>query len=268
MGLRRLALAFAVLLTAALPAAAASRGGNGGEGIAIRGVAYDAATGMVEVRMRWHRQELRRGGGDAGHVLLWAGADSDAPTLLRSEAIALGRDHRTRHPFRLTPREQALLESGGARVATIHKHDDDGGLFDRAYVAVATLPPVSVTPPSGASSRSDAAAADADCSVVAPGLYLEGCDFSGMDLSHMDLNGMDLAYTNLSYANLSYTNLYRARLTSANVAYANLSHADLTRADLSFATLRGANVTGAAMAATFCRTTMPDGTTNNANCPN
>ena len=48
----------------------------------------------------------------------------------------------------------------------------------------------------------------------------------------------------------------------ASLSYANLSGADLSRANLFDANLREANVKGA----TFCNTTMPDGTINNSDC--
>jgi uncharacterized protein YjbI with pentapeptide repeats len=59
----------------------------------------------------------------------------------------------------------------------------------------------------------------------------------------------------------------------ADLSYANLSGADLTAADLEYSTLDGANLSGASLrraqmtGAHFCNTTMPDGSTNNANCP-
>ena len=54
----------------------------------------------------------------------------------------------------------------------------------------------------------------------------------------------------------------RASLSYANLSGADLTEANLSRANLFDANLREANVKGA----TFCNTTMPDGTINNSGC--
>ena len=62
------------------------------------------------------------------------------------------------------------------------------------------------------------------------------------DLTEAYLSGADLVFTNLSGA--------------------NLSGADLNEVNLSAANLEGANLTETS----FCETTMPNGTINNAGC--
>ena len=74
--------------------------------------------------------------------------------------------------------------------------------------------------------------------------------------------GCDLSGAVLNRANLEGANLHRAHLSNANLLKANLTHTNLSRANLFDANLREANVKGA----TFCTTTMPDGTINNSGC--
>lgn len=67
---------------------------------------------------------------------------------------------------------------------------------------------------------------------------------------------------------LSGANLAGADLSGANLSYSDLSGADLARANLWSANLFGADTEGADFAdAIYCSTTMPDGSINNANCP-
>jgi uncharacterized protein YjbI with pentapeptide repeats len=74
--------------------------------------------------------------------------------------------------------------------------------------------------------------------------------------------GADLSGCNLTGANLAGARLHHANLTDANLTDANLTRADMYSTILWRADLTGANLS----AAHFCQTTMPDGTTNNANC--
>jgi hypothetical protein len=74
---------------------------------------------------------------------------------------------------------------------------------------------------------------------------------------------------------LFFTNLSGASLTDANLSGANLNSADLSGVDLRGVDLSGVDLSDAAFAtkaenldrATFCNTTMPDGTVNNRDCP-
>ena len=88
-----------------------------------------------------------------------------------------------------------------------------------------------------------------------------------------DLSRAFLVDKDLSEANLTEANLTGADLTNANLTDANLSRANLTEANLMNVNFTGANLTEAvldgtynAKKATYCNTTMPDGTVNNSNC--
>ncbi len=100
-----------------------------------------------------------------------------------------------------------------------------------------------------------------------------GCDLSGSDLRwaavyeaelggapnlvNGDLSGADLSGANLYGANLQGTRFVGATLTGATLSWSDMSSANLTGADMTDAKLDGV---------IFCRTTMPDGAENNANC--
>lgn len=126
-----------------------------------------------------------------------------------------------------------------------------------------------------------------------PGHHLRGVDIRYLNLWYANLRGADLARANLNYVSARYANLrgadlshasmyvvvlIRAELNGANLPYANLSrdtltNADLRDADLSHANLREANLRNANLLgaflrdAKFCKTIMPDGHTNNSDCP-
>jgi hypothetical protein len=117
-----------------------------------------------------------------------------------------------------------------------------------------------------------------------------GCDMSGGNFagykwrfSHKDLTDINLTGailkekyfvgSNLTRANLTGANLTGANLWGVNLTDANLSRANLTKATLTNVNFTGANLTEAvldvtwnAIKATYCRTTMPDGTVNNSGC--
>jgi uncharacterized protein YjbI with pentapeptide repeats len=126
---------------------------------------------------------------------------------------------------------------------------------------------------------------------------LPGANLQGANLQGAELNGANLERANLIYADLSSGNLIGANLKRANLRSADLRSADLIYADMAFANLQGANLTGADLygvnliganlayadltnadlsvknlntvdttATTFCRTIMPDGSTNNSGC--
>ena len=78
------------------------------------------------------------------------------------------------------------------------------------------------------------------------------------DLSGVNLKGAYLYAENLTRANLTGANLTRAWLSGVNLTDANLTGADLTDAE----NFNTANTTGAK----FCKTVMPDGSTNNSGC--
>jgi uncharacterized protein YjbI with pentapeptide repeats len=124
-----------------------------------------------------------------------------------------------------------------------------------------------------------------DCSQVprVPGADLSNCDLAGVDLTRVNLevatlSNADLTGATLRAAFLVDATMFKATLTGANLTVADLRGANLTGADLgdanledadlTDATLRGANLTRANLMFTFfCRTTMPDGSINNADCP-
>jgi len=100
------------------------------------------------------------------------------------------------------------------------------------------------------------------------GAYLGWADLSRAALFAANLSGASLVRANLSGAYLVRANLSGAYLTEANLIKAGLSEADLSGADLSGANLEAANLSGASLERVkFCRTTMPDGTLNNRDCP-
>ena len=82
---------------------------------------------------------------------------------------------------------------------------------------------------------------------------LRGADLTGADLRKADLTGADLRQANLTNANLADTTLYQADLREADLTGANLTFADIEETKLE--------------AATFCNTTMPDGSVNDESCP-
>ena len=92
-------------------------------------------------------------------------------------------------------------------------------------------------------------------------------DLTGVDLTGVDLTGVDLAGINLREVNLTGANLAEVDLTGVNLAGVDLTGADLTGAKLYKTILSGADLTGVNLAgAEICRTTMPDGSTNNSGC--
>ena len=104
------------------------------------------------------------------------------------------------------------------------------------------------------------------------GLSLQGCGLFLSDLEKLLKTNVcqkcDLEEANLIGANLKGADLTGTDLTKANLWGANLNNANLTDADLIDAILQNAenfntaNTTGAK----FCKTIMPDGTTNNSGC--
>lgn len=96
---------------------------------------------------------------------------------------------------------------------------------------------------------------------------------AGVQMSGEDLRGIDFSGADLSNANLDDSNLFRVEMTGANcrgatfrgayLQYTKLVGADLTHADFTGADMQGTRT----REATFCNTTMPDGTINNDDCP-
>jgi uncharacterized protein YjbI with pentapeptide repeats len=88
------------------------------------------------------------------------------------------------------------------------------------------------------------------------------------NLSEADLRWADLSRANLTEADLTGASLRKANLTEADLRQAALIQADLRKANLRRADLRGARLNAAVLENTkFCKTTMPDGTVNNRDCP-
>lgn len=98
-----------------------------------------------------------------------------------------------------------------------------------------------------------------DCAdrALTRGADLRGCDLSGRDLSGADLRSADLDGACLQRADLTSADLNSADFENADVRGANFTDANLDRADI-----RGWRSDDAI----FCRTTMPDGETQSANC--
>ena len=99
-----------------------------------------------------------------------------------------------------------------------------------------------------------------------------GADLQWANLQGANANGAIMEYASLQNAYLNGADLYGAQFYDASLQYANLMNADLQWAGLQEANLHNANMHGANMqnaylgGISFCQTTMPDGSTNNANC--
>ncbi|WP_081851256.1 pentapeptide repeat-containing protein [Bradyrhizobium sp. URHD0069] len=114
------------------------------------------------------------------------------------------------------------------------------------------------------------------------GIKLQRAILIGASLSETNLLEASLANANLFLADLTNANLARAQLQGADLGSAKLINANLIGANLNEAKLASANLTGANLLgaslfkadltgttvdqATFCRTLMPNGTTNNTSC--
>jgi hypothetical protein len=106
--------------------------------------------------------------------------------------------------------------------------------------------------------RTEAQAVAASCftgspCMVGPAKNLANCNLEGSTA----FNG-----ANCKGCNVSKGNLRRVDARGVNFTNANLSSACLVGADLSGGTLKNANMNGTV----FCRTMMPDGSTNNSGC--
>ncbi|MGK7898642.1 MAG: pentapeptide repeat-containing protein [Xenococcus sp. (in: cyanobacteria)] len=96
---------------------------------------------------------------------------------------------------------------------------------------------------------------------------LRGANLRGAVLIEADLIKAKLIGANLRGANLSEADLKRANLRGADLSEAELFKTNLRGADLNRANLRGAVLIEVNMKNTiFCKTIMPDNTTNNSGC--
>lgn len=256
------ATATALLLTAPVVALspdgiavsdAAAKGKHKDKGLQILAADYDASAGTMTVDMRWQKQELRKPGDDAGHLTV-LGQTADGQVVVRDEPVALDREHRLRHVIRLTTDEQALIAgSATLRLAATHKHDDDDGLYDRAWYDLAEV--------DGAALQADPGDDTHIClGPFGPNAALSHCLLTGVNMSGMDLSGADLSYANLVASNLTGTSLSGTNLSSAilknailkdaNLANTNLTNAmaqlvDMRNTWIGSATLNGADLSGA-----------------------
>lgn len=99
------------------------------------------------------------------------------------------------------------------------------------------------------------------------------CDLSGADLRWANVYEAELGGApNLVNAVMDEADLSGANLYGANLEGAMLRNANLAGATLSWASLLGADLTGADISdarfdgVIFCKTIMPDGSQNDANC--
>lgn len=114
-----------------------------------------------------------------------------------------------------------------------------------------------------------------------PDFLVQGANLQDADLRDADLRQADLRHADLRSAFLGDgedEDTFGAILSEADMRDADLRSADLRNADLSFVDLRSANLSGANLhnaylddgtrleGATFCETTLPDGTVNNDDC--
>jgi uncharacterized protein YjbI with pentapeptide repeats len=85
-----------------------------------------------------------------------------------------------------------------------------------------------------------------------PYTNLKGADLSGKVLSYSNFTGSDLTGADFDSSDLTNVSLANAIVTNTNFTHANLYGADLS----------GANINSAIL----CDTTLPDGTSSNADC--
>ena len=99
------------------------------------------------------------------------------------------------------------------------------------------------------------------------GLSLQVGAYDEYDLKKL-LEHNECEKCDLKGANLWGQNLTGANLAEADLTRANLQEANLTRADLSKAKLKDAEYffTVETAGAKFCKTIMPDGSSNNSGC--
>jgi len=218
---------------------AAAKGKHKDKGLQILAADYDAATGTATVEMRWHKQELRRPGDDEGHLVIY-GETADGPVVAHDETVALDREHRIRHVIRLAPDERAKLAGADSvLVAATHKHDDDGGLYDRAWYDVETA--------DGGAGRAAPRDTPACGGPFGPdGNYL-GCSLRAANLAGVVLDRSNLYTADLSGANLTGASLVDTTLVQTKLVVANLTGADLTSAAMGSASLYGAVLTNATL---------------------
>lgn len=259
--LAALATVLLLLLPSALPAAA-----KGDKGMGVIGAAFDAKTGVVAVDMRWHKRELKAAGENAGHLAVLAKV-GDRYVRVHDEDILLNRKDRRRHELRLAPEELARLDGAtSVVVAATHKHDDDGGDYDRAWYGAATVegladgdPPAPLPPCPGP---------------LGPGVALDSCSLVGANLGQLDLTGAHLTNVDLSSAQLIQTTMPNAVLTGSTLSDASLLEAnaagvllddvtakgvDMESAYLEGAELRQVGMTGANLQLAYMKSVLLDG---------
>jgi len=110
-----------------------------------------------------------------------------------------------------------------------------------------------------------------------PDADLPHADLTAAHLEEANLSGSDLRDASFRYADLENINLQNANLEGASFRDANLEDANLRDANLRLVYLEGANLAGANLTgadvslvnldnATYCQTTMPDGTMRHDDC--
>ena len=114
-------------------------------------------------------------------------------------------------------------------------------------------------------------------------VFLEQANLYRATLNNDDLSGTQSFDVNLVFAtlqndnfsggvmfdaNLARASVYNADFANATFVGANFSRAVITNSNFTSTDLVGSNLLGTALGQnTFCHTQMPDGSTNNANCP-
>jgi hypothetical protein len=254
--------------------------------IEVHSARYDADKGKLSTRIRWNKREFMRAGRDELHLVVYN--ESDDGAVLRNRTVTASADHPTRKYKVKLSRKQRQVAGDGSHLAVVatHKHDDDGGLYDRAWFHRARV--IGAVRSTGF-----------ECQKVAAGTTLQGCDLSGANLSGVfmaeaylpnsdltlaylanavlagatlsgaDLESADLFQADLTGADLTSANLMYSDLLDARLVNANLTNANLTRVVLINTDLTGAIITGATIIPTvICNTTMPDGSNSGSTDPN
>ena len=103
---------------------------------------------------------------------------------------------------------------------------------------------------------------------ICPNENLQNALLTNRFLRSVDLSNADLTGADLKSAQLLSAKLNNANLRGTNLQNAYLDNSDFSGAQLGDANLRGASTIGAIFDNTvFCKTIMPNGEINNADCP-
>ena len=222
--------------------------------------------GSVRVKIRWDKSDLRQRGTNALSTTVVAFTGSGGTPVLRRSLSAKATQPQRQYSISLSPGQQVRVAGAdGLGFSATQKSGLKGGLYSQAWVTHAG--DFQAATPRHALGR-----AGSRCNPVQAGGSYSGCYYGYTDLSNMNLSSATFADANFSFATLTGTNFTGSDLSLTQLGYAAMKNANLTNANLSGAYLYGANLSGAVTTgavftnAQYCKTVMPDGSTNNSNC--